>query len=180
MQLRSLGFRDWGPLPEEQVSRSDPMDLHSSRTGVGSDYMEVSRSGTIECPPHACLHVWVRLKVTWIPSGNRPEASGLESGHSATAMPMERAVSPPHEIPTLCEGVSVRRPACPQGSSGMALPAAGQLASMQAAPLQRPSLHGSAAALGMQTAGGASAGQEADLDPLDPRFLARIHDPHQQ
>ena len=42
VQLRSLGFRDWGPLPEEQVSRSDPMDLHSSRSAVGPDCMEVS------------------------------------------------------------------------------------------------------------------------------------------
>ena len=62
MQLRSLGFRDWGPLPEEQVSRSDPMDLHSSRSGVGSDYMEVSNHGTIDCPPHAYLLRVTRLR----------------------------------------------------------------------------------------------------------------------
>ena len=74
MQLRSLGFRDWGPLPEEQVSRSDPMDLHSSRSGVGPDCMEVSNHGNIECLPHACLHLWVQLKVTRL--GN-PQASGL-------------------------------------------------------------------------------------------------------
>ena len=77
----------------------------------------------------------------------------------------------------------MRRPACLQGSSGMALPAAGpqlQAAAMQGPLSQRMPLQYSDAAQGVQMAAGAIAGQEADLDPLDPRFLARIHDPHQR
>ena len=79
---------------------------------------------------------------------------------------------------TICEGVSVRRPACLQGLSGMALPALGP--ELQVASMQRMPLQDSDTAQGGRMAAGASAGQDADLDPLDPRFLARIHDPHQR
>ena len=81
---------------------------------------------------------------------------------------------------TVYKEVSVRPPACPQGSSGMALSAPSQVASMQGPLMQRMPLQDSDTAQGGQMAAGASAGQEADLDPLDPRFLARIHDPHQR
>ena len=77
------------------------------------------------------------------------------------------------------EGPPVRRPAFLQGSSGMASPAQGgrfQVAFVRGAPVERTPLPDSAAAHGMRMA----AGHEADLDPLDPRFLARIHDPHQR
>ena len=73
--LRSLGFRDWGTPLEEQVSRSDPMDLHSSRAGAGSDYMEVSKCGIAECPPHACPHLWAAAHGDIIRI--HPQATGL-------------------------------------------------------------------------------------------------------
>ncbi len=65
----------------------------------------------------------------------------------------------------------------------MPLPAADlqlQAASMQGPLMQRMPLQDSDTAQGVQMAAGAAAGQDADLDPLDPRFLARIHDPHQR
>ena len=77
----------------------------------------------------------------------------------------------------------MRRLACLQGSSGTALPAAGPqlpVASMQGPLMQRMPLQNSDTAQGVQMAAGVTAGQAADLDPLDPRFLARIHDPHQR
>lgn len=74
-QLRGPAFGDWGPLFEEQVSRSDPMDLHSTHCGLGSDYMEVSNHGMIGCPPHAMLLPGI---ASAIPKRTGPAGAGTQ------------------------------------------------------------------------------------------------------